>query len=186
MNEKLWLLKSINSKIDVWDRNGNPSQKSLENDLVNCPHSCSLLFQEPFLHCHVTYDEKRVRKILWAAADPQFHVNCHSTTLFFTFLWLKCSHIPIADTHTTHILCVCVKTEKEVYTEADSAGVLTVCLCVDEAGVYFEGCPIWPLWCHRCCVCSRSECSERLVCHLCYGILSWPVYICVSVWRKSV
>ncbi len=50
-------------------------------------------------------------------------------------------------TQTPPISCVFVW--RSVYTGADSAGVCVracVCVrvCVDEAGVYFEGCPIWP------------------------------------------
>ncbi len=96
-------------------------------------------------------------------------------------------------TQTPPISCVFVW--RSVYTGADSAGVcVRVCacvrVCVDEAGVYFECCSYLTLWCHRCCVCSWSKCTERLVCNLCYEVLSWPVcvyiYICVCVEKECV
>lgn len=99
----------------------------------------------------------------------------------FTFLWLKCWH-----KHPPLPVCLC----EEVREKCTLGLIVQVCVClsvcVDEAGVYFEGRPIWPLWCHRCCVCSWSECTERLVCHLCYEVLSWPVCIYMCVEKECV
>lgn len=178
--KKICLLKSNNSK-DWYLRYKWKSVFEISRKLFSYLHWLILAVisgaVSPQSCDHWRRKHQKKKKSSWLLRQTLSFMLTAILPLFHNSLVLKCSHMPIANTDTIP-LPVWKKREREVYTEADGAGVLALCVCRGDkmypgwqyrkslslwGHLYVCMCVcalmrqkfilktvIWPLWCHRC------------------------------------